>query len=102
MEISIDLKYLRQMAFNDENLLRELLQEWFNDVEMRIQDLSVVQNSKTDIFKQIHELKTNFSMIQCVEAIRHCESMIQSETLELTALKKILLNLRKITEIYLP
>jgi hypothetical protein len=39
MEISIDLKLIREIVFKDEALLKEMLEEWISDSENKMEEL---------------------------------------------------------------
>ena len=76
MEISIDLKMLSSIVYGNDGLLQEMIEEWLVDTEEKINKLK----EKTSVnFKEIHFLKTSFSMIGCVEGIKICEKLIQKQ-----------------------
>jgi HPt (histidine-containing phosphotransfer) domain-containing protein len=78
MEISIDLRMIREIVFKDDNLLKEMLIEWVSDSNDKLAEIKnrmQLQNIK-GLFNKIHELKTNFTMIHCPEGIQLCEAFI--------------------------
>ncbi len=78
MEISIDLKLMREIVFKDDALLKEMLDEWISDSEKKISDIRErkADENETGVFNKIHELKTNFSMVHCYTGIQFCEKLI--------------------------
>ncbi|MBK6859314.1 MAG: hypothetical protein IPK91_11480 [Saprospiraceae bacterium] len=104
MEILIDLKLIREIVFRDDQLLKEMLDEWIQDSDLKMNAiLEMVKANHTErLFNKIHELKTNFSMIHCPQGIQSCEQIIgfierqdALDTLELNQLKLILSNVKK-------
>ena len=67
MEILIDLKLIREIVFRDDQLLKEMLDEWIEDSDLKMNAISelVKTNNTEKLFNKVHELKTNFSMIHC-------------------------------------
>lgn len=80
MEISIDLKLMREIVFRDEPLLLEMVDEWIQDSDGKMDQIIKLYelNNYDKLFNKIHELKTNFSMIHCPAGIQCCERMIRS------------------------
>lgn len=81
MELSIDLKYLQQISFNDKAILKSMLEEWLKDTEFRIAEFEKIlatEDSKKK-FNLIHTLKTNFFMIGCQPMIKLCEDYLNSD-----------------------
>lgn len=78
MEPSIDLTYIRQMAYMDDFLMIELLQNWEIDVNERIIfiEQAIHNNNAQYFFKIIHELKTSFLIIGSVHGLKYCEFLI--------------------------
>jgi HPt (histidine-containing phosphotransfer) domain-containing protein len=78
MELSIDLKLIREIVFKDEQLLKEMLSEWIEDSEGKLIEIKnrLEKNNRDGLFNKIHELKTNFSMIHCYTGIQYCEQLI--------------------------
>jgi HPt (histidine-containing phosphotransfer) domain-containing protein len=78
MEISIDLKLIREIVFKDEALLKEMLEEWITDSENKMEEIKKrwIDENFNGLFNKVHELKTNFSMIHSGEAIQFCEKLI--------------------------
>lgn len=104
MEILIDLKLIREIVFRDDQLLKEMLDEWIQDSNLKMNAISELlkTNNTEKLFNKIHELKTNFSMIHCPRGIQSCEQIIgfierqdALDTLELNQLKLILSNVKK-------
>jgi HPt (histidine-containing phosphotransfer) domain-containing protein len=98
MEISIDLKLMKEIVFRDHSLLREMLEEWISDSILKIQEIEERFNKQilSSLFNKVHELKTNFSMIHCYAGIQYCEHLIKKIELqqpvlheEIEALKRI-------------
>lgn len=79
MEILIDLKLIREIVFRDEQLLKEMLEEWMNDSDVKTNSIAelIKSNNTEKLFNKVHELKTNFSMIHCPIGIQCCEQIIQ-------------------------
>lgn len=79
MEISIDLKFLRDLSFQDEHLLEELLHEWVNDAKLKMEVIQkrIAEGDAKMIFNSLHELKTNFTMLHCGLAIRASDVLLQ-------------------------
>ena len=79
MEISIDLKLMREIVFKDEALLNEMLTEWIDDSGKKIADIRqrISDENISGVFNKIHEIKTNFSMIHCYTGIQFCEKLIE-------------------------
>lgn len=78
MEISIDLKLMREIVFKDEALLKEMLGEWVEDSDKKLAEIRerITADNNTGVFNKIHELKTNFSMIHCYVGIQCCEQLL--------------------------
>ncbi|MBK7357983.1 MAG: hypothetical protein IPI45_12425 [Saprospiraceae bacterium] len=101
MEILIDLKLIREIVFRDDQLLKEMLDEWIEDSDLKMNAISelVKTNNTEKLFNKVHELKTNFSMIHCPQGIQSCEQLIrfieQEDALELNQLKLILSEVKK-------
>lgn len=79
MEILIDLKLIREIVFRDEQLLKEMLDEWMQDSDVKINSIAelIKSNNTEKLFNKVHELKTNFSMIHCPKGIQCCEKIIR-------------------------
>lgn len=79
MEISIDLKLMREIVFKDEALMKEMLLEWIADSNSKLEEIGIRLNeaNQSSLFNKVHELKTNFSMIHCYSGIHCCEQIIQ-------------------------
>ncbi len=104
MEILIDLKLIREIVFRDDQLLKEMLDEWIQDSNLKMNAISELlkTNNTEKLFNKIHELKTNFSMIHCPRGIQSCEQIIRFierqealDTLELNQLNLILSEVQK-------
>lgn len=95
MEISIDLKLMREIVFKDEELLKEMLSEWITDSNLKLLDIKdrFLKNKRESLFNKIHELKTNFSMINCSEGIRFSETIVKKierdEAVELNEIEEL-------------
>ncbi|MBK8242959.1 MAG: hypothetical protein IPK88_06015 [Saprospiraceae bacterium] len=78
MEPSIDLTYIRRMAYMDDLLMVELLQNWVFDVNERIIFMEqAIQNNKSHhFFKIIHEIKTSFLIIGSGHGLKYCEFLM--------------------------
>src|SRR6185436_2738361 len=78
MEISIDLKLMREIVFKDDTLLKEMLGEWIDDSENKMEEIKKrwTDENNTGLFNKIHELKTNFSMVHCGIGIQYSEKLI--------------------------
>lgn len=66
------------MAYMDDFLMIELIQNWEFDVNERIIFIEqAIQNNKTQyFFKIIHELKTSFLIIGSGHGLKYCELLI--------------------------
>jgi hypothetical protein len=80
MEISIDLKMMKEIAFRDESLLQQMLAEWRDDSNMKLREIRNAWSEADDrkLFYRIHELKTNFTMLHCHTAILLAERIIRN------------------------
>lgn len=78
MEISIDLKFLREICFGNEELLRDMAEEWCSDTIEKMESIKKMQaqGASIKLFNRLHELKTNFTMIRCPYAIQSSEKML--------------------------
>ena len=78
MEISIDLEFLREICFGNEDLLREMVEEWCSDTREKMDSIQKMHElgSGNLLFNRLHELKTNFTMIRCSHAIQASEKML--------------------------
>ncbi|HEX5625858.1 MAG TPA: hypothetical protein VFX48_07570 [Saprospiraceae bacterium] len=85
MEISIDLKMMKEIAFRDESLLQQMLAEWKDDSNMKIREIrnAWIETDPRRLFYRIHELKTNFTMLHCHTAIRLAEQMVRDLEMQL-------------------
>jgi HPt (histidine-containing phosphotransfer) domain-containing protein len=81
MATSIDLKMLQTIAFNDRQLLKDMLQEWLTDAADRKEKIvkSIQDNRQQEFFNAVHQLKSNYQMIGCAEAIHLLEKMIKDK-----------------------
>lgn len=79
MEISIDTKFLRDLTFQDESLLLELLDEWIDDANLKLMEIQkrIGEGDVKRVFNSLHELKTNFTMIHCGQAIRTSDILLK-------------------------
>jgi len=70
---------MREIVFRDDALLIEMLNEWKTDSNLKIEEIKDRYQKKNleGLFNKIHELKTNFSMIHCAEAIRFSEAILK-------------------------
>lgn len=66
------------MAYMDDLLMVELLQNWVFDVNERIIFMEqAIQNNKSyHFFKIIHEIKTSFLIIGSGHGLKYCEFLI--------------------------
>ncbi|MBX7164530.1 MAG: hypothetical protein K1X49_12625 [Saprospiraceae bacterium] len=79
MDTSIDLHLMRQIVFDDEKLLEEMIGEWIADTESRVIQMDLHFREKNQlIFKNLHDLKTNLSMISCHDLVQKCQLMIDT------------------------
>ncbi|MBK9109850.1 MAG: hypothetical protein IPM92_16125 [Saprospiraceae bacterium] len=78
MEISIHIKFLRDLTFQDELLLQELLDEWVDDANLKMIEIQkrIGEADAKRIFNSLHELKTNFTMLRCGLAIRTSDILL--------------------------
>ncbi len=100
MEISIDLKLMHEIVFRDNALLIEMLEEWMEDSNSKIQAIEQRFADKlwSGLFNKIHELKTNFSMIHCYAGIQCCEKSIELISIENTLQNSHIETLKEIVE----
>ena len=104
MDISIDLRYFRQISFGNHEIEKEMFLSWKEDSFKRISDLQILleeQNQK-NIFNSVHALKTNFSMVDCYAGIKFCELLIdkiqKDEIIDSPALRELDCLINKIIE----
>jgi len=75
----IDLTFLRKICYNDEALMREMMVEWMHDAREKLRVIDE-RHQKQDwnlLFNSVHQLKTNFTMLHCGEAIRESDRLLQ-------------------------
>ena len=78
MDISIDLRYFKQISFGNLEIEMDMIESWKEDGLKRIAELEInvkSQNQKI-IFDNLHALKTNFSMVNCYAGIKSCEILL--------------------------
>lgn len=107
MELSIDFKFLSSIAFNDAGLMNELAEEWCEDTSHKMKEIKEGQKHLNidQLFNRIHELKTNFTMVQSPEAIQYIGTVLnhieqtktlpEEATLKLDEISGILIRLIK-------
>lgn len=78
MELSIDFKFLSSIAFDDVRLVSEMAEEWCTDTEKKMEEIKMksAEMSTTQFFNRLHELKTNYTMVQSPEAIKFIGSLL--------------------------
>ena len=66
------------MAYMDDLLMVELLQNWVFDVNERIifMEQTIHNNKSHHFFKIIHEIKTSFLIIGSGHGLKYCEFLI--------------------------
>lgn len=80
----IDVSLIQKITFNDERLLNDFLDEWVIDARKKmvlIHDRNSNGSGKL-LFWAIHELKTNFTMLSCSEAIRYVDQLLKQLELD--------------------
>lgn len=78
MELSIDFKFLSSIAFNDASLVNEMAEEWCEDTFYKMKEIKEGRTllNIDQLFNRLHELKTNYTMVQCPEAIQYIGTIL--------------------------
>ncbi len=81
MATSIDLSMLQQITFNDKQLLKDMLQQWLADAAQRKEIIRqcIRRQDERAYFKAVHQLKSNYQMIGCAEAVQLLDLMIKDK-----------------------
>jgi hypothetical protein len=78
MERSIDVSYLKRIYFGDPKLLPQIIEAWVADIDIRMESIHLMCSKVgCSLFKELHELKTNFAMISFQEGIYLIEELIK-------------------------